>query len=121
MDHQLSRNEFDDAIATLNTCDRIIVEGKKDVRSLSSLGVPHSKLLPLNGAPLYTILDAVLPRSNVALLTDLDGEGKKLHAKLKPELVKKGVFVDEKFREFLFRRTPVRVIEGLEGFVEKLE
>jgi|TARA_B100001971_G_C17774141_1_gene326429 5S rRNA maturation endonuclease (ribonuclease M5) len=57
---------------------------------------------------------AVLDRNKeVAILTDLDKEGRKLYGKLNSGLQRFGVRVNNKFRDFLFRNTKVRQIEGL--------
>ncbi|MBI4173884.1 MAG: toprim domain-containing protein [Candidatus Aenigmarchaeota archaeon] len=60
-----------------------IVEGKKDAKALNSLGL--NNVIPINGQPLASFVarlhaDGV---KEMAILTDFDPEGKKLHARLK--------------------------------------
>jgi len=47
------------------------------------------------------------------LLTDLDKKGKELYGKLNSGLQRFGVRIDNNFREFLFKKTKIRQIEGL--------
>ena len=54
------------------------------------------------------------------ILTDLDAEGKKLYARLNHDLQRHGVRVDNSFREFLFRHTSLRQIEGLDSYFKKI-
>ncbi|MEK6823097.1 MAG: toprim domain-containing protein [Nanoarchaeota archaeon] len=92
----------------------IIVEGKKDVRSLADLGIMN--VIPLEGA-LFEVVERVAALTkDCMVLTDLDEEGRKLYHELATHLMRHGVHVDNTFREFLFT-TPVRHIEGLSTFV----
>jgi len=94
----------------------IVVEGDSDVRALRSLGLEQT-IVPLNQKPLYEIVEKVAKLGKeVALLVDLDREGKKIYRYLYHHLTRHGVKVDNHFREFLFR-TPVRRIEELPGFL----
>ena len=52
-----------------------------------------------------------------AILTDLDNEGKKLFGKLNSGLSSHGVRVNNKFREFLFKKTKLRQIEGIDTYI----
>ena len=90
----------------------VVVEGEKDRRALQLLGV--RKIFCLNEMPLYKVIDGVAAiSSEVVILTDLDSEGRKLYGKLKSQLQSVGVEVDNYFREFLFRNTKIRQVEGL--------
>ena len=95
----------------------IIVEGKKDKAALEKLGL--SKIVVLNG-PIYVFAENVSKvHEDVIILTDLDREGKRLYSKLKDELSKRGVKIDDSFRKFLFKETNLRQIEGLATYIEK--
>ena len=48
-----------------------------------------------------------------ALLTDLDPKGRELYSRLKKDLQKHGVHVDDTIRNYLFKNTKLRQIEGL--------
>ena len=87
----------------------IIVEGIKDKKALEHFGI--KKIITLKGKPIYKVIED-FSEKEVIILTDLDKEGKKLYSKLKQGLTQRGVEVDNKFREFLFK-TKLRQIEGL--------
>ena len=90
----------------------VIVEGRRDVAALKTLGV--RKVLCLNHRPIYKVAeDAAAKSRKVIILTDLDREGKKIYGKIKTQLQALGVEVDNYFREFLLRKTKLRQIEGL--------
>ena len=97
----------------------IIVEGLKDKRALSTLGL--KKIITLK-APLYKIVEKVAAETKeVIILTDLDREGKKLFARLRKDLQKHRVRIDNKFREFLFKETKLRQIEGITKYISKFD
>jgi 5S rRNA maturation endonuclease (ribonuclease M5) len=90
----------------------VIVEGPKDKASLQKLGIEN--IITLKGKPLYKVVEQVAKMTDECLiLTDLDEEGKELYARLKADLQKHGVKIDDRFRRFLFTETDLRQIEGL--------
>ena len=92
----------------------VIVEGVKDKKALQSFGVKN--ICCLNDRPLYKMIESVASANKeVIILTDLDREGRKLYGKLRTQLQFLGVEVDNYFREFLFRNTRIRQVEGLAG------
>jgi 5S rRNA maturation endonuclease (ribonuclease M5) len=91
----------------------IIVEGMKDKAALRSLGVKN-RIKQLHKKPLYQVVEEVVGMSrDVIILTDLDKEGKRLYGRLNSDLSRFGMRVDNCFREYLFRNTKIRQIEGL--------
>ncbi len=97
----------------------IIVEGKKDRMALEANGLKN--ILVLNG-PLYKVCEDVSKKTkSAAILTDLDKEGKKLYSKIKEGLNKNGVSVNDSFRNFLFKCTKLRQIEGLLSYIDSLD
>ena len=89
----------------------IIVEGKKDKRALEQLGI-HD-ILTLN-KPLFAVVESVAALTKECIiLSDLDKEGRKIYSILKEGLQRNGVKVDNKFREFLFRKTKIKQIEAI--------
>jgi len=95
----------------------IIVEGAKDKAALKELGIRN--VLQMKG-PLYKIVDQVKEKECI-ILTDLDKEGKKLYATFKKALERNHVKVNDAFRNFLFKNTSLRQIEGLTTYIENHE
>lgn len=93
----------------------VIVEGEKDEKALRRLGFTRVKRL---NKALYKVVEEVKEK-RVVILTDLDKKGKELYGRLNSALRRQGVLVDNKLREFLFRNSKVRCIEGLK--VKRLE
>lgn len=93
----------------------IIVEGKKDEAALRELGLKRIMTLT---KPLFEVVEDVARTEKAAVvLTDLDSKGKELYGTLSEGLRRNGVLVDDSFRKFLLRNTPVKHIEGLVTFV----
>ena len=86
-----------------------IVEGKKDKEALEKLGFKKVKVL---NKALYKIIEEV-DEEKVVILTDLDKKGKQLYRELSLALRSRGVFVDDMLRNFLFRNSKIRCVEGL--------
>ena len=96
----------------------IIVEGKKDKNALNKEGIEN--VVTLSKKPVYDIIESVAKKhKDVIILTDLDREGKKLFGKLNSGLQRFGVRVDKRPREFLFKNTKLRQIEGITKYLEK--
>lgn len=97
-----------------------IVEGKKDKAALNNLGIIKVKML---NKPLFAVVeDAVSSGTKVvALLVDMDKEGKKLYSKLNSDLSYRGIKINNELRKFLRRNTPLKNIEGLTSFLETSE
>src|SRR3989344_2969046 len=95
----------------------VIVEGKKDRNALESLGI--SNIVELSKKPLFQIVEEIASSNDECIiLTDLDKKGKEIYGKLNSNLQKHGVKVNNKFREFLFRHTKLRQIEGMDSYLE---
>lgn len=95
----------------------IIVEGKKDRTALQKLGIKN--IVELSKKPLFQIVEDIANSNDECIiLTDLDKEGKQLYSKLNSNLQKNGVKVDNKFRNFLFKHTKLRQIEGIDLYLE---
>jgi len=96
----------------------IIVEGKKDRRALIALGCSSEKIYSLK-KPLYKVIDEVSEIcKECIILTDLDKEGRKLFRVLQHKLKENGIKIDNKYREFLFKETKLRQIEGIESLMK---
>ena len=97
----------------------IIVEGKKDEVSLKKLGITN--IITIN-RPIFQLVEEISNKHNgVIILTDLDKQGKKLYSVLKHHLQKRGIKVDNKFREFLYRNTKLSNIEGINTYLKNIE
>lgn len=91
-----------------------VVEGKNDKAALEKFGV--RRIIPLTSA-LYKVIEEVVEGGGPCiLLTDLDKEGKKIYSKLKGPLCERGVYLDNSIRDYLFKNTQLRQIEGLTGY-----
>ena len=95
----------------------VIVEGKKDKIALEKLGIKN--IIELSKKPLFQIIETTSAKTKgCIILTDLDKAGKKLYGKLNHGLQQFGVKIDNKFRNFLFKNTKLRQIEGLATYAE---
>ncbi len=112
-------SELLDYIEELKKSDKlIIVEGKKDKEALEQLGLKN--IITLSKKPIFQIIEDISKKTKEAvILTDLDRHGKELFGKLNSWLQYNGVKVDNKFREFLFKETKLRQVEGLVGYLSK--
>lgn len=107
------KEEFQELVDKIKDSNiSIIVEGKKDRISLEKLGLKN--IIELSKKPLYQIVEEVSSVNNECIiLTDLDKKGKELYGKLNNDLQKHGVKINNSFRNFLFKNTKIRQIEGL--------
>lgn len=97
----------------------VIVEGSNDKKALEHFDI--TKVMTLYGKPLFEVVEEVdAMTKECIILTDLDKEGKELYGKLNSKLSQMGVRVDNKFREFLFKETKLRQIEGLASYIERI-
>ena len=96
----------------------IIVEGKKDKAALQKLGINNIK--ELSKKPLFQIVEEIAEHNDECIiLTDLDREGKLLYSKIKENLTRLGVKIDDRLRERLFRTKLVHM-QGLDTYIENL-
>ncbi|MBI2141711.1 toprim domain-containing protein [Candidatus Woesearchaeota archaeon] len=92
----------------------VIVEGKKDKAALGKIGVGSGRIFVLGKKPIFAVAEEVAAcHKEAAILTDLDEEGKKLYGRLNTLLQRLGVKVDNALRNFLFKNTKLRQIEGI--------
>ncbi len=100
-----------------NTNILVIVEGKKDKAALQKFGI--SNIMELSRKPLFSIVEEVSNSSReCVILTDLDKKGKEIYGKLNSSLQRNGVKPNNKLREFLFKHTRLRQIEGLGSYLD---
>lgn len=112
-------DEIEELLTQIRDSDKIvIVEGIKDRRALKEFGIEN--VITLN-KPVHQIVDRVSSEKEVVILTDLDREGRHLYSQLKKSLDRIGVKVDNRLRELLFKKTELRQIEGLAGYLRKMD
>ena len=95
----------------------VIVEGKKDKAALKELGITRV----INLCAQHKMLEKVAHEKQVIILTDLDKEGKRIYGKLKDLFSRHGIHVNDKLRNFLFKHTKLRQIEGLGHYIDHIE
>ncbi|MFH1440244.1 MAG: toprim domain-containing protein [Candidatus Woesearchaeota archaeon] len=96
----------------------IIVEGSKDRKALINIGIGN-KIIMINGSDrgLFNVVEKAAKNKKIILLTDMDKKGKELYGKLRKDLCRLGVEVDNKFREWLQRNTKLSHIEGIDNYM----
>jgi len=98
----------------------ILVEGVKDKRALASLGVEN--IIILKGRALFEVVEGIVKSGKECIiLFDLDKKGRELFGRVNSRLQHFGVKVDNKFREFLFKETKLRQIEGILSYLKTTE
>ena len=101
----------------------IIVEGKRDVRSLEALGVPDPVLKLNRGVSLLNLCEGLAREyRDFVVLTDWDRKGGQLAWHLERNLRNIGARVDMDTRRRLKKCLPYQIhdIESLSGHVERL-
>ncbi len=93
----------------------VIVEGKKDKEALNNFDIMN--IICLKNKPLFEVVEGI-GEKNVVLLTDLDVEGRKLFNKLRHQLQRKGIKINNKLRNNLFK-SKLRNIEGLDSYLKE--
>ena len=111
-----TKEEFQELIEKIkNSNTLVIVEGKKDKIALEKFGIKN--IVTLSKKPLYQIVEETANSNDECIiLTDLDKKGKELYGKLNSDLQKHGVKVNNEFRNFLFKHTKLRQIEGIDSY-----
>ena len=101
----------------------IVVEGKKDVQTLKSLGFKKVYAIHSTGVPLRERVEQIMSLTKkkdiICILTDLDKKGKQLYISLKPIFQELGARLDSAFRGILIKAR-ISHIEGIYSFMEKL-
>ena len=112
-------NDLDTWLEKLkNSAKLIIVEGIKDKKALERIGIDSERIITLSRKPLFGVAeDAANASKDCIILTDLDKEGKKLYGTLSSNLQRLGIRIDNYFRQWLFRNTKLRQIEGLLKYI----
>lgn len=106
--------DLNDWISELKTADKlIIVEGKKDKKALEIFGIKNIKIL---NKSIFELTEEI--EKECILLFDLDSEGKSIYSKFRHHLQKRGIKIDKRFREFLFKETKLSHIEGINTYLK---
>lgn len=102
----------------------IIVEGRKDVQSLKSLGFDKVYAIHSTGVSIRERVEQIMlyvdKKDKVCILTDLDKRGKQLYMLLKTTFQELGAKLDSNLRGILIK-TKLSHIEGFDKFMNKVE
>ena len=102
----------------------ILVEGKKDVNALKSLGFEKVYAIHESGVSLKERLEKISlqigKKEKLCILTDFDKKGKQLYLLIKSELQLLGVHLDSTLRGLLLKAN-ISHIEGIAAFFDKVE
>jgi len=99
----------------------ILVEGKKDKKALTMLGIKPEAVIILKGRALFEVVEEIVTYGKECIiLFDLDKKGKELYAEISRLLRDFGVKIDDRYRNFLFK-TKLRQIEGLISYLKTIE
>lgn len=94
----------------------ILVEGKRDIKALNKLGIINVHSID---KPIYLIIETIVGKNKeVIILTDFDPMGKKLYKKIKHELNRNGIKINDRYRKFL-SKCNIAHIEGLFTYYKK--
>ena len=117
----MESNDMEEWLEKLEKSEKlVVVEGRKDENALAKVGI--DRVYALARKAIFKAVEEIANISKrVVILTDLDREGKKLFSKVNTGLQNHGVEVDNFFREFLFRHTQLRQIEGIASYIENLK
>ncbi len=100
----------------------LIVEGKKDIKSLNQLGV-IGVIIQLEGRNIIEICDLAVKYKKVIILTDFDKSGEKLAKNLQNDLSSRGINTDLSYHsklKFYFKKVS-KDIESLSKIYKKVE
>ena len=93
----------------------IIVEGKKDKKSLEELGFKN--IIILHGTPIYKRIEEIASETKeCVILTDFDDKGKEFYYMLKKALVRRGVRINDRLRIAMLKEK-ISHVEGLYSFL----
>jgi len=102
----------------------IVVEGKKDILALNSLGFENVHAIHQNSVSLRERVEElskmVGKKQKICILTDLDKKGKQLYLLLKSLFQEFGVRLDSSLRGLLIK-AQISHVEGLSKFMKKIE
>ena len=110
--------ELDSHLKKLKRSNKIIiVEGKKDKAAFKKLGIKN--IIELSKKPLFQIIEDIAAKEKECIvLTDLDKKGKELYGKINSGLQRFGIKVDNDLRNFLYKNTRLRQIEGITKYIK---
>ncbi|MEM3373815.1 MAG: toprim domain-containing protein [Candidatus Woesearchaeota archaeon] len=125
----IEKEEIINEIEKIKTEDLlIIVEGKKDKKSLINLGIKENNILTIK-KDIFSFTQEInikllkkkeKNKKEIVILTDLDKEGKKLYSKIKENIEKEHIKVNNKLREMLLK-SELKQIEGLNSYLKEIE
>lgn len=94
----------------------VVVESEREKRVLKSLDIKNLICLSI---PLEEFAEGIAQKhKEVILLLDVDKRGQDLYAKVKAELQRNRVKIDQRFIQFIFH-IPLKRIEGIPAYFRK--
>ena len=99
----------------------ILVEGKKDERTLRQLGI-NGIIVHLSGQSLFETAERMVNFRKVIILTDFDKRGEKIARQISKYLEEQGTYPIMTYRTKILSITKgrIRQIEGLGRFIHRL-
>ena len=102
----------------------IIIEGKKDEKSLKELGI-EGNFIKVSGSPykLFEIAEIAAQSSKIIILTDFDKKGNELAQKLSEDIQRLGSYPNLQIRRRIMGNTRryIKDIESLSRHLHQLE
>lgn len=93
-----------------NNTSLILVEGKRDIKALNKLGIRN--VISID-KPIYSLIENLTKENKeIIILTDFDRTGKELYFRIKHELQRNGIKINDKYRKYL-SKCKITHIEGL--------
>lgn len=102
----------------------IIVEGRKDVEALKTLGIERKMVKIKKGKTIFRIIEELRKKHDkVIILTDWDSTGGKLCYKIKKACESNAIKYDVEYRKQLmkFLKKEVKDVESIPRFIERAE
>ncbi|MBS3816829.1 MAG: hypothetical protein KGY76_04630 [Candidatus Thermoplasmatota archaeon] len=102
----------------------IIVEGKKDVKALQSLGIQRKIIKIKRGESIFRIIEELRDEhEKVIILTDWDASGGGLCYKIKKACEANTIAYDVEYRKQVikFLKKEVKDVESIPSFIERAE
>jgi len=102
----------------------IIVEGRKDMKALKSLGIERKIIRIKRGKRIFTIIERLRKKHDkVIILTDWDSSGGKLCYKIRKACESNAIKYDVEYRKQMikFLKKEVKDVESIPTFIKRAE
>jgi 5S rRNA maturation endonuclease (ribonuclease M5) len=124
MDYQKTLEELEKTLEELREANKmipIIVEGRKDIDALHTLGITGEVIRYHRGLSISNFCDMISQQyETIILLTDWDKKGGYLCSMIKKNLESR-VICNTRFREKIAKHSITRKVEGLPSWLQTLQ